>query len=118
MNNPFPTSHLPLRFAEPLTDEQRIELMLLVTQALEHVEAIAHAAPVIRADVHNRTIKAKADAYRPYTLKDAKPRARAAASILRKAWDMVDPPLCGPIVSRETNDPEEPRFDPNHRHDD
>lgn len=87
------TAHEPRRFKRPLTDDERIDLMNMVTQALEHVEAIAQAAPVMRADVHNRTIKKKDDAFRPYTLKDAKPRARAAALLIRKAWDMIDPPL-------------------------
>lgn len=86
------TAHEPRRFDKPLTDDERLDLMRLVTQALEHVEAIAQAAPQMRADVHKRDIRRKDDAYRPYTLKDAKPRARAAVKLLREAWDMVDPP--------------------------
>lgn len=90
---PMHSAHEPRRFAKPLSDDERLELMQLITQALEHVENIAQAAPVMRADVHKRTIKKKDDAYRPYTLKDAKSPARIAALRLRAAWDIVDPPL-------------------------
>jgi hypothetical protein len=91
--SPFPTSHVPARFKAPITDDERLTLLRLVCEALEHVEAIAQAAPVTRADNHKRDHKARADYFRPYTLKDAKPRARAAQTKLREAWDMIDPPL-------------------------
>lgn len=90
---PMHTAHEPRRFAKPLTDDERLELMQLITQALEHVENIAQAAPIMRADIHKRTIKKKDDGFRPYTLKDAKSPARIAALRLRAAWDIVDPPL-------------------------
>lgn len=91
----FPTSHQPPRFAKDLTHDERMELLMLVCEAIELVEKVSQAAPVERADLHQRTIKAKADAYRPYTLKDARPHARNAALRLRKAWDIIDPPLTG-----------------------
>jgi hypothetical protein len=67
---------------------------LLVTQALQDVEAIQDAKSVERADLHIRNVyKCPEDMRRPFTLKDAKPRARCAARLLRQAWDVLEPTL-------------------------
>lgn len=104
MNNPYPTSHHPHRFKAPLSDDERLTLMGLITDAMTLCEKVAQAAPVERADLHKRTIKAKDDAYRAYTLKDARPHARIAAMRLREAWDIVDPPLMQTVTPNKVDE--------------
>ena len=72
----------------------------LIGECVTEVEAIANAKPQRYADdpeVVGYGPGSNCDrphgARRAFTLKDAKPRARAAARRLREAWEMVDPSL-------------------------
>lgn len=71
----------------------------LVAQVLIDVEDIANANPKRHAD-HWKIVEGCRANFergnfetRPYTLKDAKPRARCAVSKLRELWALIDPPL-------------------------
>jgi hypothetical protein len=74
-----------------MTPEDRLTAAaLLVSQALGEVDAIHEAKPVGYADFGTNFRRAHNDRH-PFTMRDAKPRARVAARLMREAWQLLDP---------------------------
>lgn len=73
-------------------DDRARQVELLITAALGEVEEIADAKPMEYAD-RDCNFTRPYNAKRPFSLKDAKSRARCAAKYLREAWDLCAPPV-------------------------
>jgi len=70
------------------TDKER-DAALLIEQALIEIDAIEAAKPVSYADDSEREYWLR----RKLTMKDAKPKAKRAAMLLRQAWEILDPSI-------------------------
>lgn len=72
----------------PPSDKDR-EIAALIEQALMEIDAIEAGADQKYAEGSEQEYWKR----RPMTMKDAKPKARNAAILLRQAWDLADPAI-------------------------
>jgi hypothetical protein len=76
---------------KPAEDERALAAGL-IGQALIEVDSIHEAKPMGLAPTYYNDLHRPRDK-RPFTLKDAKPRAKLAARYLREAWELIDPSI-------------------------
>lgn len=74
------------------TEDDRTAAAALIGQALLEIDSIHEAAPMGLTPTYYNDLHRPRDK-RPFTLKDAKPRAKVAARMLREAWELIDPSL-------------------------